>query len=362
MGDKKAYILEALLFIQNEIGIIKNISSIYETPAWGFEGPSFYNIGINVSSDIPINKVLQIILDIELKIGRIRSGDFGYQSRCIDIDIIAFGDTIINKNDLQVPHKLMHDRKFVLFPFSEINPNWKHPIFNKFITELINMCTDTCEISKVNNIDFEILQLPINKNYLVIEGVIGAGKTSLVKKLYSDFETKTVLEQFADNPFLPKFYDNPDRFAFPLEMSFLTERYQQLTTELAQLDLFSQLTISDYYLNKSLLFAKATLQEDEFRLYQSLYTILYKELPKPDLYVYLYQSPEKLLENILKRGRVYEQNITLDYLQLLQDNYLDFLKNQTDFKTLIIDCTKLDFVTQPKDYLFLLKLITQNLI
>ena len=135
---------------------------------------------------------------------------------------------------------------------------------------------------------------------------VDAGKTTLANKLAEDFNAKMVLERFADNPFLPKFYEDQSRYAFPLEMSFLADRYQQISDDLAQFDLFKDFVVADYHIFKSLIFAKVTLAEDEFRLYKTMFDIIYKEMPKPDLYIYLYQNTERLLQNIKLRGRSYE--------------------------------------------------------
>jgi deoxyadenosine/deoxycytidine kinase len=194
-----------------------------------------------------------------------------------------------------------------------------------------------------------------NYNYIIIEGNIGAGKTTLVNKIAEDFNAKTVLERFADNPFLPKFYEDQNRYAFPLEMSFLADRYQQISDDLAQFDLFKDFIVADYHIFKSLLFAKVTLTEDEYRLYRKLFEIIYKEMPKPDLYIYLYQNTERLLENIKVRGRSYEQDIEADYLEKINFGYLDYIKTQKDLNVLVIDISDKDFVKNQQDYLYILK-------
>jgi len=196
--------------------------------------------------------------------------------------------------------------------------------------------------------------------YLVIEGNIGAGKTSLAQMISNDFNAKLVLEQFADNPFLPKFYDDPDKYSFPLEMSFLAERYNQLTRELQNFDLFRPLTVADYYFMKSLIFSKNTLQADEYNLYQRFFNIIYDKMPKPDLYVYLHLDVDNLLENISNRGREYEQKIDPEYLEQIRQGYFSFFKQQTDFPIAIIDSNNLDFVNKPEDYKLLTDTIFKN--
>ncbi len=186
--------------------------------------------------------------------------------------------------------------------------------------------------------------------FLVIEGNIGAGKTSLACKMASDLNARLVLERFADNPFLPQFYENPDRFAFPLEMSFLADRYNQLKDELLQYSLFNDLIIADYYFNKSLIFAANTLQRDEMHLYRQLFDIIHSKLPRPDLYVYIHRNTNILLEQIKKRGREYEQNIAADYLKNIELAYIDFLRHQSDYPALVIDVGNCDFLGDDSCY------------
>ena len=187
-------------------------------------------------------------------------------------------------------------------------------------------------------------------SFIAIEGNIGSGKTTLSKMIAEEFGAKLILEQFADNPFLPKFYEDKKKYAFPLEMSFLAERYQQLSDETIQPELFSPFIISDYYVFKSLIFAEITLEEEEFKLYKKLFMMMYNNLAKPDLFVYLYQDTDRLLENIEKRGRDYEKNIEANYLNMIHKGYLNFIKKQTGLKVLVIDVSKIDFVESKNDY------------
>lgn len=194
-------------------------------------------------------------------------------------------------------------------------------------------------------------------NYLVIEGNIGAGKTSFATMLAKETDSRLILEQFSDNPFLPRFYEDPERYAFQLELSFLSERYQQIKTELGPPDLFGQMVISDYFLAKSFIFSKYNLKSDEMLLFEKLYNIINLHVPRPDLYVYLHLPVEKLMENIKKRGRSYEQNIQPEYLKEVQDGYFGFFKSQTKLKILVIDTSNIDFVNKETDYQQIKKLI-----
>jgi len=193
--------------------------------------------------------------------------------------------------------------------------------------------------------------------YIVIEGNIGAGKTSLAKMIAGKYDARIVLEKFADNPFLPKFYREPKRYAFPLELSFLAERYNQLKTEIGNLDIFSPFVVADFFFMKSIVFASATLEEDEFNLYRQLFHIIYQSLPRPDLYVYLHVDTPGLLKNIAKRGRDYESSINEDYLLKIQNSYFNWFRQNPEHKYLILDINDIDFVNNRNDYSKLLDAI-----
>jgi deoxyguanosine kinase len=196
--------------------------------------------------------------------------------------------------------------------------------------------------------------------YLVIEGNIGAGKTTLATQLARETGSRLILEQFGDNPFLARFYEEPDRYAFQLELSFLAERYQQIKSELGHPDLFGQPVISDYFLAKSFIFSKYNLKEDEMKLFEKLFSIINLQVPRPDLYVYLHVTVEKLLENIRIRGRSYEKNIKAGYLKEVQDGYFGFFKSQTELKILVIDSTGIDFVNKQSDFLRIKNIIIEG--
>jgi len=191
----------------------------------------------------------------------------------------------------------------------------------------------------------------IKYNYIVIEGNIGAGKTTLASMIARDCNAKLILERFADNPFLPKFYNDPSRYSFPLELSFLADRYRQLKEELVEPDLFKSFTVADYYFMKSLVFSSKTLEQDEFSLYRQIFYIIYSSLPKPDLYVYLHVPPERLLKNIAMRGREYEKSITADYLSGIQESYFTFFRQNKENRYLVLDVSNIDFVACHDDYL-----------
>lgn len=183
----------------------------------------------------------------------------------------------------------------------------------------------------------------MNHHFITIEGNIGAGKTTLAHLLAKHLNARLILEQFADNPFLPKFYENPQQFAFPVELFFMAERFKQLKDLVQQKDLFQSVTVSDYLFNKCLLFAKINLPEDEFRLYQRLFDVLQAQLIAPDLLIYLHAPVSTLQKNIKKRNRVYEQKIGDEYLYRIQDTYTHYIK-QHPIKTLFVEAAHADFL------------------
>jgi deoxyguanosine kinase len=361
-GNRLEHIQNAIDLIHNKIGTVIQVSKLYQTPSWGFEGDAFYNCALVMHSCHSATKILFKILKLEKKLGRIRTENQGYQSRIIDIDLIAFDSEIINSEKLVVPHPLLQNRNFVLLPMQDLNLDWKHPVLNKTIPELIALSPDQSSCEMVQELESPLSDIPLKTHhYIAIEGNIGAGKTSLTTRLSEDFKANTILERFAENPFLPKFYKDQNRYAFSLEMSFLADRHQQLTDDLAQFDLNNEVVIADYNVFKSLIFAKITLPEDEYNLYKKLFDIIFKAIPKPDLYIYLYQSTTRLLDNIKKRGRSYEQNISEDYLDKINMGYLEYIQSQTELNVLIIDVSDRDFIKNQEDYVFILNEIKNKI-
>lgn len=258
---------------------------------------------------------------------------------------------ILKSEQLIIPHPRLEERRFVLRPLADIAPQFYHPLLKKDSRNLLQECKDEILPKKTNLVLYKNRsELFSQLQFLAIEGNIGAGKTTLAKRIAKDFDAKLILERFADNPFLPKFYEDQSRFAFPLEMSFLADRYQQFIDDTNQLDLFKKFMVSDYDIYKSLIFAKITLQDVEFSLYRKIFDFMYREVKKPDVYVFLYQNTDRLLDNIKKRGRDYEQEISFEYLDKINKGYLEYIKSQSTENSLIIDVTELDFVENENDY------------
>jgi deoxyguanosine kinase len=194
-------------------------------------------------------------------------------------------------------------------------------------------------------------------NFIAIEGNIGAGKTTFCNMLAQDFNCRLILEQFTDNPFLPLFYDNPERYAFPVELFFMTERHKQLQEALATVDMFTPLSISDYFFIKTSLFAKNNLKDEEFRLFYRLFEVLNSTFPKPEILVYLHRSVDNLLTNIQKRGRGYETDISVAYLLEIQNVYFEFFRTEKNMPIVVVDMGDVDFTEDKKAYIRLVDIL-----
>ena len=362
IGDKFKNIQTALDIIHTKIASFISISAIYETKAVGFEGDNFFNVCASFNSRIEPENLMNELLQVEVCMGRKRKNIKTYESRIIDIDILIAGDLVMEKQALSLPHPRMTDRLFVMLPLVEIEPNLLHPILNLSCREILNKIENNDDVKKTNLVLNNPRNIEISKkyNYIAIEGNIGSGKTSLSNQIANDFDSKLILERFIDNPFLEKFYKDTKQYAFKLEMSFLADRYQQTVDDLSQLNFFNSMTISDYDIHKSLIFSKINLNVDEFNLYRKLFYSLHKSFIKPDLIIFLKNSVENLKKNIKKRGRIYESNISDDYLININSSYSDFFKSRPDLKVKYIDVSEINFVENRLDYLSILKEIVND--
>jgi len=359
IGDRLENIQSSLDLIHSRIASLTGISCIYESESIGFDGDDFYNICASFFSNISPHIVMQQLLEIEKTLGRNRSDETKYISRIIDIDILLIEDLVIDSEELKVPHPEMCNRRFVMEPLIEIDPNLIHPVSKVSLKEIHEAFDQNQKIQKkdlVLNNPGNLLSIR-NYNYIAIEGNIGSGKTSLSKQISADFNTKLMLERYIDNPFLAKFYENPRDFAFKLEMSFLADRYQQTNEDLSQLNFFNKNIISDYDIHKSLIFSKINLNSDEFNLYRKLFYSLYKSIVKPDLIIFLNQTIENLKGNIKKRGRDYEASISDEYLISINKSYSEFFKSRPDLNVKFIDVSEIDFVKNRLDYLSIINQI-----
>lgn len=351
LGNRAFYLQKAVFSLGEVAGEVIAISPVYQTSAWGFEGADFLNACLGLKTTLSPEELLECLLRIERKAGRQRKPEGGYRSRTLDLDLLYYGQECLKTDTLTVPHPNLEKRRFVLKPLADIAPQFYHPVLGRDHRNLLQECPDRNDVKKVALVLFKTKKAFFTDlGFVAIEGNIGAGKTTLARKISEDFNAKLILERFEDNPFLPKFYQDKARYAFPLELSFLADRYQQFIEDTRQLDLFRSFVVSDYDIYKSLIFAKITLGVEEFKLYRKFFSIMYREVRKPNLYVYLYQTTERLLEQISERGRAYEEGIPAEYLDQIQSGYFDFMKHTSDLNSLVIDAGDYDFVSRPEDY------------
>lgn len=349
-GQRLKNIQEAVVQIQKKIGTLTDLSSLYRTPSWGFDGPEFLNTCIEVQTPLNPGNVLDQLLKIELKLGRVRTEQPGYISRNIDLDLLFYEDLIIEREELTLPHPRLELRNFILIPMCEMAPSFVHPRLEKSMEELSNTCKDNSELHK----------MPINQwapdlfnkdQLLAFEGNIGVGKTSLAQKIALDYGVPKLLENFTQNPYLEKFYDQPKRFALPLENHFLEDRFRQFR------DFNQKIGAADHSFFKSLIFAQINLSKTDFHDFKQNYKHLSAQLEVPQKIVLLHKPIEELLLQIKSRGRSYEQNITTEYLEKIELGYQDFLNSGETIPPMSIDLTNLDFVNQERAYQVVLQRI-----
>ena len=361
LGDKINNLQTTINLIDSKVGDVLLISSVYQTKAEGFVGEDFLNCCVSLRTSMEPKILIKELINIESQNGRLRSNRNIYESRSIDIDILFYEDKIINQHNLTIPHPRMNERNFVIKPLLDIAKSKIHPVLNRTISEIDLDLGDT-EIIKIN----DDLVLPVIEKLksiknIVIEGNIGVGKTCLSKKLSKDLNKELILEGYMDNPFLEKYYENPDRYALNVELTFLTDRCRQLSDFNNQISLFSSGLVSDYDIFKSLVFAGISLKEIEYNLFRKIFTYMTKDLFKSNLIIYLLQSTEQLLENIKKRGRGFEKKIDKKYLDKINQGYLNYLKNNSDLNIIYVDVSDLDFVESKTDYFELLYSVKKKL-
>jgi 2-amino-4-hydroxy-6-hydroxymethyldihydropteridine diphosphokinase len=340
-GDRLLYLQKALFRISDQLGIIRSVSSVYESPALGFEGENFLNACIELESEFTPERLLQACLELEKSFGRIRT-DQGYANRPLDIDLLI-GPTESNTASLELPHPRMSNRRFVIEPLYEIAPHLeiKSQSIKKIKNTLEKDPSQPITKTKTSILRSKKELWHTSKN-VVLEGCIGVGKSTLCKAIAERYELSSRYERFDENPYLESFYKDPKAYALPVELHFLLDRFDALKTNQAAEGL-----VSDYHLSKSLLFAKNNLNEIDFELFNRYYRWGERLLKAPGLYVLLENNLDRILENIKKRGRSYEQNIDPDYLKSITKGYQDFIKRQKRWNILVIDLSLLPNYEDP---------------
>ena len=347
MGDRQMFLQLAIGLITYRIGRVKQLSSVVETPAWGFEGDAFFNACVGVETALNPQDVLNELLAIESLLGRERNKAEGYQARTIDLDIIFYENKVIDAEQLIIPHPRMEKRNFVLAPLAEIAPDFKHPVLKQSIRQLVADSQDKANVTSLK----DELMLPKRQQFVAIEGNIAVGKTSFTQLLQAAVGGTLLHENFFDNPYLADFYQDPETFALKVETAFLEERIQQLTTFFSQKN--TRPVIADFSLEKSLLFARQNLSARDFDAYKKQYLKVNEGLPQPDLVLFLVQSVPQLQKNIEKRGRDFEQDISDDYLQKIETGYLQWKENST-LNICELNTKGIDFIEDPEDFFPLL--------
>ncbi len=362
LGDRRAYLSAAERFIGRRMGKIRQRSRIYETQPWGVsdEQPLYLNRVLELSSSRSPRELLNIAHVIERELGRSPNSKGLGRARTLDIDLLFYDDLVMSESDLQIPHARLHERRFVLQPLLDIAPHFKHPVFGKTVEELLQICTDKSRVELYRDEEVGARSSSLPYRFIAVEGNIGVGKTTFCRLLEREWGARLILEQFADNPFLTYFYEEPERYAFPVELFFMTERHKQLQQELAQRQLFDQLIVSDYLFAKTALFARNNLSGEEFRLFQRLFEVLNASFPQPDLVVYLHRPVEELMRQIGRRGRTYEENIEKTYLCSIQNVYMQYLRHIKDFPVLILDVSGRDFERDARAFRHMQALLEQE--
>lgn len=355
IGNRFGNIQGAVVRIQKDIGILTDLSSLYETLSWGFDGPNFLNACIGIETELAPLQVLHNLLKIEQQLGRVRSQERGYKSRNIDLDLLFYEDQIIEFDGLTLPHPRIELRNFILFPICEFAPDFVHPQLGKSMVDLSKICPDKSCPQKMPLKKWSP-DLFIKDQILVFEGNIGVGKTSLAQKIAKDYSVPSLLESFTQNPFLEKFYDQPERFALPLENYFLADRFRQFSAFFKG-EIPKKIGVADHSLFKSLVFAKINLNPSDYKDFKKKYDQLVGEEFIFQKVIFLHQPLEKIKQNIKIRGRSYEQNIDSDYLKKIEVAYQNFIYSGLPFRYQTIDITDLDFVNDERAYQIILQRI-----
>ena len=352
IGNCHENIQEAVIQIQKKIGILTDLSSLYETPAWGFEGPNFLNACIGIDTNDKPLKILEKLLDIEQSMGRERHTKTGYNSRYIDLDLLFYADQIINTSVLILPHPKIEFRNFIMYPLNEINPNLIHPILKKTIADLLLVTSDKSKFKKLPMSDWSPILFKTNK-ILIFEGNIGVGKTLLAQKIADQYQVPFLKENFKENPFLEKFYNDPQTYALALENYFMEYRFRQFQVFIND-KAMSLRGVADHSLFRSLIFAKINLASIDFHSFKKHYLARSNKFYLPQKVIYLKHTIDKLKENIKIRGRDYEQKISQEYLTKIDLGYKLFFDLENEFSCCEIDLSDLDFVKDEAAYQIIL--------
>lgn len=384
LGDREAHLQAAVTALQETSDVdVVAVSPVYVSEAHtghpGDEAPAFLNAVVCVSTALAPDALMRRLLEIEAGQGRHRDPSRQWAPRTLDLDLVLYGDHEIRDDGLVVPHPRLAERRFVLRPLADLAPHLQVPEpFGMSVAELLHDCGDTAALEPSEHtlripgrsvisqgelwptpveqtVRHRIARLPDALRYVVIEGVIGAGKTTLASILSRRFGARLIKEQFEENPFLDRFYEDRPRWAFQTQLSFLASRFRQQQS-LAGRDLFHDVVVSDYAFDKDRIFARLNLSGDELQLYDTMFGIMQPSVPVPDLIVYLQSTTDRLMDQIRKRGRTFERNMDPAYIEALNQAYNAYFFHYNRSPLLIVNAARIDFVENSAD---LEELLTQ---
>lgn len=377
LGDREENLQAAVTSLSDldEVQIIA-VSPVYETEAHTGHpdetAPSFLNAVVSVSTTLEPAALLEQLLQIEASRSRRRDPERRWSPRTLDLDILLFGGATISEEGLSVPHRRMGERRFVLRPLADLAPNLQVPApFDRSVSDMLMDCTDPATVFRSDDsilipgrslasqgelwpsldeppVHRQVNRLPDELRYVVIEGVIGVGKTTLASLISRRFGARLIKEQFDENPFLERFYEDRTRWGFQTQLSFLASRFRQQQS-LGGRDLFHDVVVSDYAFDKDRIFARLNLSGDELQLYDTMFRIMQPSIPVPDLVVYLQSTTERLMEQIRARGRTFEKNMDPEYIEALNQAYNAYFFHYDRSPLLIVNAARLDFVENSAD-------------
>lgn len=360
LGDRLAQLRGAVAALASaaEVEVVA-ASPVYEneaqTPEPGPAQPPYLNAVVELRTTLAPEALLDVLHRTEAAYGRERR--LRWAARTLDLDLLLYDDLRTPpESPLALPHPRLAERRFVLQPLADLDPEAAVPGLGR-VRDLLAACPDPHDLRPTpHRLMPDATALPETLRYVAVEGVIGAGKTSLARLLAERMGARLVLEEFEENPFLPSFYQDPPRWAFHTQLAFLASRFRQQKT-LLERDLFQPRTVADYTFDKDRIFAHATLAGDELQLYETVYALMEPATATPDLVVYLRSSVDRLLHNIARRGRSYERHIGRDYIAQLHEAYEGYFAAYRRSPLLVVDVAAIDFVHHPADLERLLRAI-----
>lgn len=359
VGDRAGHLRKALEMLREVSTGMFRVSRIYETEPLGPGVQEKYlNLCVRLTTILNPRQLLEFCKEAEERVGRIPRGR--WEPREIDIDILAYEGRVMREADLTLPHPHIPERQFVLVPLAEIDPDTVLPGHRDSVTRLLSHCREAqgpSPITEYRLLPAGSVSLPDHLRYVAIEGVIGAGKSTLVKLIGERLNGQTLYEEFENNPFLADFYKDRHRFAFQTQIFFLLSRFRQIQDYFQQQDLFRPQVISDYMFAKDKIFATQNLDENEMGLYQRLAGMMERQLPRPDYVVYLQADTKTLMSRIRMRDRDYERNMDEAYIESLNRAYNNYFHYYDASPLLIVNTNHIDFVRRQEDLNLLIEQI-----